>query len=214
MKEIQKLITIAKRLNSPGGCPWDLKQNFKTLQKYLMEESQELLEAVDENCDKEIIEELGDLLYIIIFYCMIAENEGRFTLEEMCKQETDKLIRRHPHVFGEAKADDADEALLRWNKIKAQEPEKKKRKSALDGIPKGMDLLARGQKVMEKISRQDLEHLLEGKDLNEVTEEGVGESLIRLVFLGHRHGFDVASSMRRALKTYENAFRSWEENKN
>lgn len=214
MDEFQKLITIAKRLNGAGGCPWDLKQNFKSLQKYLIEESQELLEAVDEDDDKEIIEELGDVLYIIIFYCMIAEREGRFTLEEMCTHESEKLVRRHPHVFGEADAEDADEALQRWNEIKGQEAEKKKRKSALDGIPKGMDLLARGQKVMEKISRHDLEHLLEGKELSEVTEKGIGESLIRLVFLGHRHGFDVASSMRRALKTYENAFRSWEENKN
>ncbi|GAB5410912.1 MAG: nucleoside triphosphate pyrophosphohydrolase [Chlamydiales bacterium] len=214
MNEVQKLITIARRLNSPGGCPWDLKQNFKSLQRYLIEESQELLEAVDEDNDREIIEELGDVLYIIIFYCMIAEKEGRFTLEEMCAHEAEKLTRRHPHVFGEAKAEDANEALLRWNEVKGEEAEKKKRKSLLDGIPKGMDLLARGQKVMEKISRHDLEHLLEGKELNEVTEEGIGESLIRLVFLGHRHGFDVASSMRRALKTYENAFRSWEENKN
>lgn len=155
---------------------------------------------------------MADVFYIVIFYCLIAEREGRFTFDDVCDHECDKLVRRHPHVFGEKKAGDAEEAVERWNEMKAQEQKQKARKSALDGIPKGMDLLMRGQKVMEKITRHNLEHLLPNKEPDEVTEEGIGESLVRLVFLGHRHGFDVASSMRRALKTYENAFRSWEEN--
>ncbi len=210
MEAFKKLIEIARKLNSPGGCPWDLKQTFKTLQPFIVEESHELLEAVDKEDDAETVEELADLLYVVIFYCMVAEREGRFTLDEVCNYESEKLVRRHPHVFGETVTEDPDEISRQWEKIKKEEKGKKERESVLDGIPKGLDLLARGQKVISKICRHDLDHLLQEKELDEVTEEGIGENLVRLVYLGHKHGFDVAGSMRRALQGYEKAFRAWE----
>src|SRR5579872_4545447 len=142
MKQFDALLEVADKLLSPGGCPWDRKQNFYSLQPYVLEEAHEVIEAVDSKDDKKIIEELGDLLYTVIFYGKLAELEGRFSLKEILEVIKEKLIRRHPHIFGDVKVEDADEVLRNWEAIKRQESGHEKRKSAVDGVPPTLPTLA------------------------------------------------------------------------
>jgi tetrapyrrole methylase family protein/MazG family protein len=126
MKNFDELIEIAKMLNGPHGCPWDQKQTFTTLQKYILEEAQEVVQAVEKRDFENLKEELGDLLYVIIFYSQIAEKNKIFTLEEIVQEIKEKLIRRHPHVFGDEKIFDADSVAKRWQEIKALEKKNQK----------------------------------------------------------------------------------------
>ena len=101
MEAFDKLLDVAKTLNGPDGCPWDHTQTFESLKKYVLEEAHEVMEAVDEKDNAHLIEELGDLLYTVVFYAMIAEKESLFTIDEIINHVKDKLVRRHPHVFGD-----------------------------------------------------------------------------------------------------------------
>ena len=149
MNKFDQLLEIAAILNGPNGCLWDHKQTFTTLQQYLLEETHEVLEAVDSNDDHKIIEELGDLLYTIIFYAKVAQKQGRFTIEEIIDGVKEKLIRRHPHVFGDQKINTEEELEQNWEKIKKEEKGKEIRVHAFDGIPPSMPLLAKAQKVLK-----------------------------------------------------------------
>src|SRR3989339_1148864 len=120
MKQFDELWDVATRLNSSEGCPWDLKQTFISLQPYVLEEAHEVVEAVDRGMDKEIVEELGDLLYTVLFYAKVAEKEGRFSIEEILKTVKEKLIRRHPHVFENLKVETEEEVVRNWEKIKKE----------------------------------------------------------------------------------------------
>lgn len=147
MKEFDELIEVADTLMGPGGCPWDHKQTFASLKPYVLEEAHEVLEAVDRQEDKEMIEELGDLLYTVIFYAKIAQKEKRFSIREILTAIKEKLIRRHPHVFGDA-SNEMDEVVKNWEKIKKEE--KKERKSPFDGIPKTLPSLHRAQMMCKR----------------------------------------------------------------
>ena len=105
MKQFDELISVAEKLLSPEGCPWDLKQTFTTLQPYVLEEAHEVIEAVDLNDDSKILEELGDLLYVIVFYGKLGEKQGRFSLKDIIDTIKEKLIRRHPHIYGDVKVE-------------------------------------------------------------------------------------------------------------
>src|SRR5262245_61857916 len=135
MGKFEDLLQVSDHLMGPNGCPWDKKQTFTSLQPYVIEEAHELMEAVDEDEDKKIKEELGDLLYTIIFYGKIAEKLNRFTIWDVIEGEKEKLIRRHPHVFGEGKAEDVQDVVKAWEKIKKEENKEKGRKHFLEGIP-------------------------------------------------------------------------------
>ena len=201
MEEFDKLLEVAKILNSPGGCPWDQTQTFETLREYVLEEAHEVLEAVDIGDDQELIEELGDLLYTVIFYSKVAERENRFTIKDILDSIQAKLIRRHPHVFGEEKADSIDDVLKTWSKVKAEE--KKDRKSALDGIPKTLPSLQRAQKMLGRIKKN------EGP--LSVKEEGHAEEILKTVVKAHDAGVDIESAFRTLLSSVENDFKAWED---
>ena len=200
MDAFDRLIEVAKTLNSPGGCPWDIKQTFHSLQKYVIEEGHELVEAVDGGDDKHVLEELGDLFYVVIFYAMVAEREGRFTLDEIIDHEREKLIRRHPHVFGKEEVKEADEVLKVWERVKSEE--KKERRTLLEGIPKGLDLIMRAQKVLEKIKRHNLDHFLEPAE-DDVTEDAIGKRLLEIVYLAASRDIDAMGALRRELSSVE-----------
>ncbi len=121
-----QLITLIETLRSPGGCPWDQKQTLDSLKRYLQEESTELLEAIDRDNSREICEELGDLLYIILFMCRIGHEENRFSYDDMLGGIQRKLIRRHPHVFADAPTGDEQMLRKQWERIKAEEKKNKK----------------------------------------------------------------------------------------
>lgn len=148
-KNFKDLLELARHLRSPEGCPWDREQSLRTLKSFIVEEAYEVVEAIESGDTDNIVEELGDLLYQIIFASQISSEENKFNINNVINGLHAKLVRRHPHVFGEQKADDAEEALRRWNSEKLKEDNRNK--SILD-IPRGMPALLRAQRVGEKAS--------------------------------------------------------------
>lgn len=146
-----ELIDIMERLRAPEGCPWDREQTHETLKKYLIEESYELLEAIDENDDPAMVEECGDVLLQVVFHAQMAREEGRFDILDVITAINDKLIRRHPHVFGDRTANTAEEVLRNWNVDKQKE--KPHRQSILDGLPKGLPSLMMAEQMQHRAAK-------------------------------------------------------------
>ena len=146
----QKLVDVVARLRSPTGCPWDREQTLATIKPFTLEETYELLEAIDSGNDAEIVEELGDVLLQVVLDSQIAADEGRFDLIDVVDGITSKLIARHPHVFGDVEARTASEVKQHWDRIKQQE---KQRDSIFDGLPQTLPALARAARVSDKAAR-------------------------------------------------------------
>jgi MazG family protein len=206
MDQFDSLLHIAEKLLGPQGCPWDQKQTFLSLQPYVLEEAHEVIEAVDADDDRKIIEELGDLLYTIVFYGKLAEKTGRFSIEEIVKTIKEKLVRRHPHVFGEAKVENIEEVVKNWEKIKAEEKKEAEHTSILDGIPPTLPTLIRAQKILKRIQRSGSEL----KETKKMSEEEVGDQLLKLILLAESNEIDAESALRRSLTKLEESFRSLE----
>ncbi len=122
----EDFLDIIAQLRAPGGCPWDQKQTHESLKECLLEESQEVLDAIDKKDDDNLCEELGDVLLQVVMHAQIAAEEGRFTMDDVVQGVSEKMVRRHPHVFGDFKVDSVEEGLDLWNAIKAQEKAQKK----------------------------------------------------------------------------------------
>jgi tetrapyrrole methylase family protein/MazG family protein len=155
MSEFYKLVDIIKTLRGPGGCPWDRKQTHKSLTPYLLEETYEVLEAIDGADDERLKEELGDLLLQVVLHAEIASENGDYSIDDIANALSEKLIRRHPHVF-EKKADlTPDEVTVNWEHIKLEKDELKdgEKKSVLSGVPKTLPALLRAYRVQEKAAR-------------------------------------------------------------
>ena len=148
---VGRLVEVMRRLRGPGGCPWDREQTILSLKPCLLEETYELLDAMDGDDLSLHVEELGDVLLQVVFQCAIREEEGRFSLDDVAAALADKLVRRHPHVFGDATAASSGEVLRNWEAIK--QTEKKKDRSALDGVPETLPALLKAQRVQAKASR-------------------------------------------------------------
>ena len=155
MSHFEELENIMKRLRAEDGCPWDIEQTHESLKICLMEETAEVLEAIDSNEDALLLEELGDLLLQVVFHSQIAMEEKRFSLKDVVKGISEKLIRRHPHVFGESDCQDADAVLTQWEAIKKEE-KKEERKSAMDGIPNYLGALHYAEKAVKKAQKAEL----------------------------------------------------------
>ncbi|MCX7833382.1 MAG: nucleoside triphosphate pyrophosphohydrolase [Ignavibacteria bacterium] len=147
MKEFDKLVEIVRKLRKE--CPWDKEQTHQTLRRCLLEESYEVLEAIDTNNLEELKKELGDLILQAVFHSAIAEESSEFTLKEVLEEETNKLIARHPHIFGNVKVSGSEEVKKNWEAIKKKEG----RKSILDGVPKELPALFRAYRIQEKASK-------------------------------------------------------------
>ena len=156
----ERLMELMRRLRAPGGCPWDAEQTHASLKRYLLEESYEVIEAIDANDQALLKEELGDLMLQPVFHAAIAEEAGNFTMEDVLDAINDKLIRRHPHVFGEEKVKTAEEQVANWERIKKAE-KGAERTSALSGVPPALPALMKAQKITEKAARVgfDWEHV-------------------------------------------------------
>jgi tetrapyrrole methylase family protein / MazG family protein len=148
---VDRLRNIVAQLRSPEGCPWDREQTHQSLKPHLLEECYELIDAIDAGDDKEMKEELGDLLLQIVLHSQMASEESRFSMDDVATLIADKLVHRHPHVFGATRLSDSAAVLRQWEVIKRAE--KQERRSALDGVPKGLPALARAQKVQTKAAR-------------------------------------------------------------
>ncbi|MBF0169592.1 MAG: nucleoside triphosphate pyrophosphohydrolase [Nitrospinae bacterium] len=148
-----RLVGVMARLRSPGGCPWDAEQTHESLKPYLLEETYEVLEAIDGGSMPTLRDELGDLILQVVFHAQLAHERGDFTAADVCHAISDKLIRRHPHVFGAAHAPTPGAVVTQWEKIKKTEEGHKERTSALDGVPAAMPSLARAYKIGKKAAR-------------------------------------------------------------
>lgn len=146
--DLERLVSVIAKLRSPEGCPWDREQNHKSLKKYLLNESYELIDAIDKDDPEEMCEELGDVLLQVILHAQIASESGFFTIEDVAKKLSDKLIHRHPHVFADTKVKDSKEVVFNWEKIKSEE--KPERSSVLDSVPKAAPALMRAEMISKK----------------------------------------------------------------
>jgi MazG family protein len=162
----ERLVALQARLRAPNGCPWDREQTHATLRTYLIEEAYEVLDAMKSGDDAKFANEMGDLLLQVVFHSQIATEEGRFTVADVIREVHEKMVRRHPHVFGEKRARDAAEVLRNWEQIKAEEragaqgqqeqgdlERKEQRKSLLDGVPRGLPATMEGLQLTRKASR-------------------------------------------------------------
>lgn len=192
---MDELIATLERLRAPGGCAWDRDQTHASLVQYLVEESAELVEAIESGSDDEMVEELGDVLYQVLFHADIATEEGRFTLEDVAAHMTRKMVGRHPHVFGDVVADTPDAVVANWEAIKAVE--KAHRTSVLEGIPAGMPGLALADKVLGRAAKV-------GVRVPPATvpagEEELGAQLLALVAGARDAGLDAERALRTALR--------------
>ena len=155
---INQLLAVMAKLRSPKGCPWDREQDHMTLRRHAVEEVYELIDAIEARDDQEMAEELGDLLLQVVVHCQLATERSAFNFEQVTQHLVDKLIRRHPHVFGQTKVKNVDEVWANWEQIKRAEKHgtRHERPSALDGIPKRLPALLRAEKLVKKARKAHL----------------------------------------------------------
>jgi MazG family protein len=173
-KKFAELVEVMARLRAPGGCPWDRKQTFETIKPYLLEETYEVMDAIDRQDWRGLEEELGDLLLQPVFFAEMAAESGRFTIADSLDAINQKLVRRHPHVFGDAQADTPEEVLTRWNEIKKQEKADQgapEQVSVLDGVPRNLPALMEAEKVSKKAAGLGFDWPDIGGVLDKIREE-------------------------------------------
>ena len=170
MTEMERLVGVMRRLRAPDGCPWDREQTHESLKKCLVDEAAEYLDAVDRKSDPDMCEELGDLLMQVVMNSVMAEERGAFTLEDVAKGIADKMIRRHPHVFGDVHVDNSAQVLVNWEKIKKTEHDDY-RKSALDGVPRSLPAVLRAEKLQKKAAKHGFDWQADAPILDKIREE-------------------------------------------
>jgi XTP/dITP diphosphohydrolase len=206
---IRQLLEVMASLRSPTGCPWDREQDHMTLRTHAVEEVYELMDAIEAGDDHEMAEELGDLLLQVVFHCQLARERGAFDFEQVAQRITDKLLRRHPHVFGDVKVKDVDEVWANWEKIKHAEKHgtKHARPSALDGIPKHLPALARAEKLVKKARKAKL---LDAPKSAAPTRRQLADQLFALAAHAQAQGWSAEELLRTEVKRREQAFRKAE----
>jgi len=229
MSEFERLTQIMARLRQQGGCPWDQQQDHRSLRPYLLEEAYEVIEALDSGDVKALRSELGDLLLQIVFHAQIAAEHGQFDIEDVARSINEKLVHRHPHVFGDVQVAGASEVVVNWEKLKSEEQENSQRVSALDGIPAGLPALHRATKVqkkaasvgfdwddasgpMAKIGEElaELQEELESEN-SEATERELGDLLFAICNLARFLRIDSESALREAVSRFETRFEAMEQ---
>ncbi len=169
---IQKLIEVMERLRGPGGCPWDRKQTHQSLKKYLVEESAELMDAIDDEDIPGIQEELGDLLMHIVFHSVIAGENDHFDFNQVAQVSAEKMLRRHPHVFGDESVETPEEVVGLWEEIKRREKgERKGEHSVMDGIPRNLSALLRARKAQKKAAEYGFDWEKQEQIIDKIQEE-------------------------------------------
>jgi MazG family protein len=230
-----RLVSIMATLRSPNGCPWDKEQTPQTLKPYLVEETYEVLDALEAEDWAELKEELGDLLLQIVFHAQLMAEAGEFTIDDVAQAIADKMTRRHPHVFSDLKVESAEEVSQNWAKIKAQEKRAKKRargdadQSILAGVPKGAPALIQAQRLGEKATRVGFDWPSAPAVFEKVTEEyqelaaalatphteqqehELGDLLFALTSLARHLDLDAESALRKASSRFSKRFRYIEE---
>ncbi len=206
MKEFNRLVAIISDLLGPNGCPWDQKQTLKSIRKHLIEEAYEVVEAIDDNDRGKIVEELGDLFLNVVFLSKLGEKEKGIQMPEILDHINEKLIRRHPHVYGDASASSPEEVLNQWDKIK-QEEKKHQRKSRLDEIPKDLPSILRAQKAAKIFGKAQFAPKLDATDDSEMK---LGIELYELIQVCQENGVEADIALRKVLAKCEKEFRNQE----
>jgi MazG family protein len=172
-ERFERLVAIMARLRAPGGCPWDREQNFDTIKPYLLEETYEVLDAIDRRDWPHLAEELGDLLLQAVFFAQMASEEGKFRIDDSVEAITEKLIRRHPHVFGDGSAKTADDVKRRWDEIKAEEKKTKGEppRGLLESVPRKLPALVEAQQIGSKAAAVGFDWENAGQVLEKLDEE-------------------------------------------
>jgi MazG family protein len=219
-ESLADLVDVMKRLLAPDGCPWDREQTLHTLKSYLIEETYEVLEAIEEGTPDQHREELGDLLMQIVFQAELRAAEGGFTIDDVVAGIADKLRRRHPHVFGDVKLETSGEVLDQWSRLKEQE----KPRRTLEGIPRAMPALARAQKLSERAAQvgfdwpdaagarakvaeelEEIDRAMEGGDAAALEHE-IGDVFFAAVSLARKVGVDPEAALRAANARFQTRF--------
>ncbi|GFE61015.1 nucleoside triphosphate pyrophosphohydrolase [Geobacter sp. AOG2] len=224
-----ELLNIMRRLRGPGGCPWDAEQTHESLTRYLLEETYEVIEAIDAKSPEHLKEELGDLLLQPVFHAAIAEEAGEFDMADVIQTLCDKLVRRHPHVFGDLQIKDSNSQIENWERIKKAE-KGEERLSALSGVPPHLPALLKAQKITEKASRVgfDWEHadqvfakvMEELHEFEEAWEGGnetrmedeLGDLLFAIVNMGRFLSLNPEEALRKTINRFQLRFQYVEEN--
>ena len=207
---IEELLKVMARLRAPNGCPWDREQDHMTLRRHAIEEVYELIDAIEAGDDHEMAEELGDLLLQVVFHCQMAKERGAFDFEKVTRHLVDKLVRRHPHVFGNTKVKDVDEVWANWEKIKHAEKKgtRHERPSALDGIPKHLPALLRAEKLVKKARKAHL--LADAKPPRKASKSAVAKHLFELAQEAQARGWSAEELLCDEIKRRERELRQQE----
>lgn len=224
-QQFSRLVEIMAKLRAPAGCPWDREQTHQSLRPYLLEETYEVLETIDQEKYDELRKELGDLLLQVVFHAQIASEDGRFTIGDVINEISEKLIRRHPHVFGDLKVNSAAEQKVLWEHLKKFEG----KNSAIDGVPAALPALQRAQRlqqkagtigfewesiaqVIEKFQSElvELEQARDRGDMKQVEDE-FGDALFALVNVGRWLNLNAEDALRHACEKFSRRFRFAEE---
>ena len=204
---VSQLLEIMARLRDPdGGCPWDLEQSFATIAPYTIEEAYEVEDAIRREDWDALRDELGDLLLQVVFHAQMARESGKFAFEDVVRAISDKLVRRHPHVFGDAKIETAHAQTAAWEQQKADERAARGATSAMDGVPLALPALLRARKLISRARRAGLTK----RDSEPITEEALGELLFALVERAERAGIDPEQALRDAITGFEKRIRDKE----
>ncbi len=205
-----ELLRIMARLRGPKGCPWDREQDHRSLRWHAVEEVYELMDAIEAGDDHELEEELGDLLLQVVFHCQLAKERRAFDFEKVARQIADKLVRRHPHVFGKLKVKDVDQVWANWEKIKRAEKHgtRHARPSALDGIPKHLPALLRAEKLVKKARRAGLPSPAPRRGRR--TRAQLGAELFELARQAQEQGWSAEELLRAETRQRERAWRKEE----
>ncbi|UOE45717.1 MazG family protein [Agromyces larvae] len=213
MSDLDELIATVALLRAPGGCPWDAEQTHESLVRYLVEECWELVEAIEAGDRAELIEELGDVLYQVLFHADLAAHTAgeEFDIQDVARHMTAKMVSRHPHVFGDRRAETAADVVAFWDDLKRDE--KPHRTSVLDGVPQGMPALALADKVIGKAEQAGVapeqEADASGWAVPE-TEAELGAELLALVASARARGLDAERALRGAIRDFQAQVRAEE----
>jgi MazG family protein len=205
---IRQLLELMAALRGPDGCPWDREQDHKSLRTHAVEEVYELIDAIEADDDHEMAEELGDLLLQVVFHAQLARERGVFDFDAVCQRLVDKLVRRHPHVFGDTKVKDVDQVWANWEKIKRAEKagSKHERKSALDGIPRHLPALMHAQKLVKKAAKAGLSESVAEK-ASAKSKKAVAESLFQIAARCQEQGWSAEELLRAETRRRESRWR-------
>jgi MazG family protein len=225
----ERLLDIMRSLRGPSGCPWDREQTPASLKPFLIEEAYEVLEAIESGRPEAVREELGDLLFQVVFHAQVAAEQGEFTMADVLASLVDKMVSRHPHVFGDTRVETSRQALTQWEAMKQREAEARgRRRSVIDGVPRALPALLRAQRIQSKAARvnfdwpdaraawtkveeevQEAAAALNSSDRT-LFEEELGDALFSLVNVARLSAFDAEDVLHRTIEKFRRRFTTME----